>query len=717
VLVVIPAFAGFSQPVISHRPLLTAAQNQELEFMAVVLDSIEVTNVELYYRASGTGVFSWLRMAGNGNYFSVRLPRQVVTLAGLDYYLVARDRIGRSAAFPTTAPGEYFEIRVRQDESSPLILSRYPEDGDTVATSRPVIRIGFYEESSIDTRRTRVFLDSVDVTSTAHILITNVSFTPSEALAPGVHHVQVIIPDGAGNMARGASWSFIVKPSASTRTPMKVQLTPSLSYSWTESRPRLADSRAYGADLAVNAEEQIGGFTVGVHASVHTDQTLFNVHGRKAASLQNLVVSASDLPFALLWGRYSESFSDLGMSNISLKGVEGDVSFGSVKTKGFSGTSTNVSGNEQRFQGIHSQVTLANGTRFTGFLFSGKDVGGTGPGALTGFKPVKGTVIGVGSSIAGIPGSQLSFELARSDNNLPDVRSSADDIGYAGTLLGGTSLLGINLSTRVQYVDHSFHNPGNLFLQSNCLATNTSASASLSSYLSTSAQYSYTRRGINSDTAAVPTNESTAGVQFSLSPLRIWNISASIAQSIQKSDLQTVSAKDAESIVAGLSSSLFLQGVYFTGGYSFSEMHDRTTQQQSSRQHAMTMSGSYRAGTYFNCSVNAYYSNSNTLASGVATDCYTATFASTALMDASGGNSVGLSATFNESLTTDGRSHTQSTSVQVNLNSNLGLTMASPPRVQFLFGWSENGDLTGNSSKTHQLQFNLSVSWNLNLTI
>lgn len=112
---------------------------------------------------------------------------------------------------------------------------------------------------------------------------------------------------------------------------------------------------------------------------------------------------------------------------------------------------------------------------------------GTAGTELTGFKPVHGTVIGVGSSVASIPASQLSFELARSDNNLSDVVRSSDDIGYAGTMLRGTSLLGINLSTRVQYVDHSFHNPGNLFLQSNCLVTSSSASTSLSSILSTSA--------------------------------------------------------------------------------------------------------------------------------------------------------------------------------------------------------------------------------------
>lgn len=731
---VIPAFAGFSQPVIFHKPLLTAAQNQELEFTAVILDSIEVTNVELYYRTSGTGTFSWLQMAGNGNYYSVRLPRQLVTLAGLDYYIVARDRVGRSATFPPTAPTEYFEIMVRQDDSSPLVLSRYPEDGDTVATARPVIRIGFYEESSIDTRRAMVFLDSVDVTSMAHILITNVSFTPSKPLDPGIHHVRIALPDGSGNMARGASWSFVVKPAASTRAPLKLQLTPSFAYSWTESRPQRSDSRAYSGNIDINAVQQIGEITISAHASLHTDQTLFDIHGRETARVQNFVISTSALPFALLWGNYSESFSELGLVNTSLKGIEADASFGSVKTKGFSGTTTNASGNQQRFQGIHSRVTLAGGTTFTGFLFSGKDINGTSGDLPTGFKPVHGTVIGVGSSIAGIPGSQLSFELARSSNNLSDVVRSADNLGYAGTLLGGTSLLGINFSTHVQYVDHDFHNPGNHFLQPNCLVTSTSASTSLASFLSTSVQYGFKRRGINADTSTVPTNESTASVQFSLTPLRIWNISASIAQSDQKSDLQTVSAKDAESTVASLSSSVFLQDLSVTGAYSFSQTQDKTSYNQDSRQNAVTLSGSYRAGAYFSNSVSMYYSNSNALASGVATDCYTATIMSTVLMDASGSNSVGLSATFKESLTTDGRSHTQSKSVQINLNSDLGLTMVSPPRVQCLFGWSENSTLAGNrtktvfgwsemsnvvgnTTKTHQLQFNLSVSWNLNLTI
>lgn len=714
---VIPAFAGFSQPVISHKPLLTAAQNQELEFTAVVVDPAEVTNVEIFYRTSGTGAFSWLQMAGNGNYYSVRIPRQVVTLAGLDYYLVARDRVGRSATFPSTAPTEYFEIMVRQDDSSPLVLSRYPEEGDTVATTRPVIRIGFYEESSIDTRRTTVFLDSVDVTSMAHILITNVSFTPSTPLAPGVHRVRIVIPDGSGNTARGASWSFIVKPAAAARNPLKVQLSPSFAYSWSESRPQPSDSRAYGGDLGINAVQQIGEITIAAHASLHTDQTLLDIHGRKAARIQNLVVSTSALPFALLWGNYSESFSELGLANTSLKGVEADVSFGSVKTKGFSGSTTNASGNQQRFQGVHSRVTLAGGTTFTGFLFSGKDIEETAGDMPRGFKPVHGTVIGLGSSLAGIPGSQLSFELARSSNNLSDIVRSADDEGYAGTLLGSTSLLGINLSTRVQYVDQAFHNPGNLFLQSNCLATSSSASASLSSFLSTSVQYNFTRHGINADTATVPTDESTTGITVSVSPLRVWNFSASIAQSLQKSDLQTVSAKDAESVVASLSSSLFLQDISLTGGYSYSETQDRTFQNQSSRQNAVTLSGSYRAGTYFSSYANAYYSNSNTLASGVATDCYTAAVASTVMMDASGRNSVALSVSFRESLTTDGRSHTQSTSIQLNVSSNLGLTMLSPPQVQCLFGWSEDSDLAGNSAKTHQLQVNLSASWNLNLTL
>lgn len=710
-------FTSFTQPRISHKPLLTATQQQELEFTAVVTDTIEVTNVELYYRTSGTGAFSWLRMAGNGNYYSIRLPRQFVTLAGLDYYIVARDRIGRSATSPATAPTEYFEIMVRQDDTSPLVLSRYPDDGDTVATAWPVIRIGFYEESSIDTRRTRVFLDSVDVTGTAHILVTNVSFTPTDALAPGMHHVRIIVPDGSGNIARDASWSFVVKPASTTRNPLKLQLTPSVSYAWSESRPVISDARSYGADLGINATQQVGEFTLSAHTSIHTDQALFSLHGRKTAKLQNLAISVSELPFSILWGNFSESFSELGMSNVSLKGIEGDVSFGSTKTKGFSGTASTLSGTTKRFQGVHSRVTLQDGTSFTGFIFSGKDLEEAASAALTGFKPVHGTVMGIGSSLAFIPGSQLSFELARSDNNISDVVHSADDVGYAGTFTGGTSVLGVNLSTQVQYVDHSFHNPGNLFLQPNCLSANTSASASIVSFLSASAQVAYTRRGLNADTATVPTDESTAGIQFSFTPLRVWNFSASVSRSEQKSDLQTVTSKNAEIVQAGLSSSLYLNDFSLSGGYSYTETEDRTIQQQSSHQHAATMSGSYRAGTYFSCFANGYYSNSTPIASGIATDCFTASFSSTTLLDASGATAVSMSATYNESLTSDHRSHTRSTSFQILLNSNFGLTMISPPRVQCLVGWSENKDLAGGASTTHQLQFNLSISWNLNLTL
>lgn len=84
------------KPEITHTPITTAKVGSDISVSAKATDNIKVTEVNLYYRTSGTNDYTKKTMTYNDltKLYGATIPRAVVTADGVEYYIEAIDNSG-----------------------------------------------------------------------------------------------------------------------------------------------------------------------------------------------------------------------------------------------------------------------------------------------------------------------------------------------------------------------------------------------------------------------------------------------------------------------------------------------------------------------------------------------------------------------------------------------------------------------------------------------
>lgn len=95
------------------------------------------------------------------------------------------------------------------DTTPPTITNLRPPNSSKTSDYTPIISADYSDLSGIDTSSVVLIIDYIDVTSTSTVAVTGITYTPTTALADGVHHVYLEVNDTVGNNA-SATWSFIV---------------------------------------------------------------------------------------------------------------------------------------------------------------------------------------------------------------------------------------------------------------------------------------------------------------------------------------------------------------------------------------------------------------------------------------------------------------------------------------------------------------------------
>jgi hypothetical protein len=98
---------------------------------------------------------------------------------------------------------------VIQDTTSPLIYNLQPPDESTINESTPIISADYSDPSGINVSCVILEVDGIDVTSSATVTASGVSYLPGEALLDEVHNVYLEVKDTNGNLAT-TTWSFTV---------------------------------------------------------------------------------------------------------------------------------------------------------------------------------------------------------------------------------------------------------------------------------------------------------------------------------------------------------------------------------------------------------------------------------------------------------------------------------------------------------------------------
>jgi hypothetical protein len=95
------------------------------------------------------------------------------------------------------------------DATPPDITNLQPPDGSTVNVTNPTISADYTDPSGINLSSVMLIVDGIDVTLSAIVTASGVSYIPGIAFSEGVHTVYLEVRDNVGNLA-SVTWSFIV---------------------------------------------------------------------------------------------------------------------------------------------------------------------------------------------------------------------------------------------------------------------------------------------------------------------------------------------------------------------------------------------------------------------------------------------------------------------------------------------------------------------------
>lgn len=102
-----------------------------------------------------------------------------------------------------------FTVTAVADTSAPTITSLTPADGAATNDATPAIAAAFTDDVGVVVEQVTLSLDGTDVTGSATITATSLTFTPSTELAEGEHTIQVVVKDAVDNAATKTS-TFLV---------------------------------------------------------------------------------------------------------------------------------------------------------------------------------------------------------------------------------------------------------------------------------------------------------------------------------------------------------------------------------------------------------------------------------------------------------------------------------------------------------------------------
>ncbi|MFQ6106207.1 MAG: FG-GAP-like repeat-containing protein [Thermoplasmata archaeon] len=146
------------------------------------------------------------------------------------------------------------------DATSPVISNLEPVDQTRTGDSTPTIGAGYSDDSGVDIASVMLRVDSMDITTSATIEASGISYTPSSPLSEGIHDIYLEVRDQSSpqNVAT-RSWQFTVD----TLPPVIGNLMPTNESVISYSRPTISAtySDPSGIDVA-NVTLKLGSMDV-----------------------------------------------------------------------------------------------------------------------------------------------------------------------------------------------------------------------------------------------------------------------------------------------------------------------------------------------------------------------------------------------------------------------------------------------------------------------
>jgi parallel beta-helix repeat protein len=157
------------------------------------------------------------------------------------------------------------------DTSPPIITNLQPPDGSTTNDNTPTIGADYSDPSGINMLSVLLKVDGIDVTSSAVVTASDVTYIPATALSDGVHTVYLEVMDTYNNLAM-AFWTFTVD----TVPPIITNLQPPDSSITDDSTPMIGAN--YNDLSGINASSvvlKVDGIDLTLSATVTTSDVSY----------------------------------------------------------------------------------------------------------------------------------------------------------------------------------------------------------------------------------------------------------------------------------------------------------------------------------------------------------------------------------------------------------------------------------------------------------
>jgi len=695
-----------AQPVLTHKQVLTASVNEELKLSAIVKNIGADVSVLVYYRITGTPIFQWQEMSKNGDNYNIRLPRTVLTTAGLDYYISARNSRGQTSSLPSDAPTSYYQVLVQEDNIAPYLLTRNPAEGDTTTNSTPVIAASFYEDNAIDAEKVLVYLDSVNVTAHARIVASKVSYTPRIPLAPGMHTVKIILPDKANNLSAASEWSFVVAPAPKKEIPYTISGQVNASDQYTRARTITGNNHTYASDVSLHASGNMLGYTMNIETG---GSFAPGPGGSKAAGkFDHVEMYLNEIPFGILYGDYSQSTKDFGMNYTDLKGVRASYHTQAWQHTSFWGTTTNSNGIGQEFYGYDVKSQISPATSFEAYALHGNDDTSQNSGRNNGYAPIRGDVVGISGAFNGRSALSGSLDYAHS---VSAHEHAGERNGNALALETSLRLSPASIATGASYVEKSYHSPGNPYLFSDALTCHSSVSASPLPMLSANASYQFGRTGMHPDSVTQSIDVNSSNMQLTLTPAHSLSVTTTLDYAHKQGSGGTAAPLDNNTVTYSASVTASSGPLNSTASYSFSDENDRGAQTQTLSSHNTSLQCSFAPKGFMSANGGVSYSYSASGGSGPVTKYVTTNLSTTLRLDKTGSNSISVVGSYTSNETSDSQTRSDGLALQCSFLTSLGWEGTHAPRIQMTASRTTGRDLVRHTTTSNQVELSLSLGW------
>lgn len=348
---------------LNHVPITNAPEGSLVRIEATFSGTETVTAAHLFFRKSA-GAFVPQPMAVSGNQLGGELPADVVAAPAVEYYLEVQTSEGGSVTFPPQN-AESAPLRIAVLASGGRFESRavFPEPGSEVDDPRPEIRVAFTRgQGGLDPASVRVFLDGLDVSGEAQVGEDQLTLTPPEPLAPGLHRLNILARSRSGGWAPSLALSFRVM-APRKGWPLSLHGTLALESSFVAVHDEPADIRAlsiprtasgFGPVARLDASGTFGSDRVRLKAVTNPVD-----RGEQPAPDSYLAELKGD-SHRLAVGDTTVQFGEFAARYLRLRGGDGELKVGPMKLRAFGGRSKRAIERPQFLTGTFER-TVAGG--------------------------------------------------------------------------------------------------------------------------------------------------------------------------------------------------------------------------------------------------------------------------------------------------------------------------------------------------------------------